>query len=81
MEVAAQRLLDPDTKEIDVLLLDSMVAAAYDLLSLYRSAANKVLMVLQEALNFGQWWVLYWRGSKICRVDSLGAMAAPLTII
>eukprot|EP00957_Ditylum_brightwellii_P195728 14912282-Ditylum_brightwellii.AAC.1 len=48
MEVAAQRLLDQITKEIDVLLLDSVVAATHHLVSLHRSAVNKVLMALQE---------------------------------
>mmetsp|Transcript_17623 Transcript_17623/g.23321 ORF Transcript_17623/g.23321 Transcript_17623/m.23321 type:complete len:1082 (+) Transcript_17623:484-3729(+) len=51
MEVAAQRLLDPSAKEIDVSLLDSVVAAAYDPVSPHRSAANKALMALQEAPN------------------------------
>eukprot|EP00957_Ditylum_brightwellii_P031493 2388133-Ditylum_brightwellii.AAC.1 len=51
MEVVAQRLLDPNAKKIDVLLLDNVVAAAYDLVSPYKSAVNKALVALQEAPN------------------------------
>eukprot|EP00957_Ditylum_brightwellii_P131211 10007475-Ditylum_brightwellii.AAC.1 len=49
-----------------MLLLDSMVAALYNLVSLHRSAVNKVPMALQEVPKFD------WRGHKIHRLDSLG---------
>jgi len=49
MEVVAQRLMDPNAPEFDVLTLDKMVATAYDPVSPHRSAANKALMKLQES--------------------------------
>lgn len=49
MDTVAQRLLDPTVKEFDVVLLDRVVAAAYDPTSPHRAAANKALMTLQEA--------------------------------
>mmetsp|Transcript_40781 Transcript_40781/g.49653 ORF Transcript_40781/g.49653 Transcript_40781/m.49653 type:complete len:1093 (-) Transcript_40781:637-3915(-) len=47
MESAAQRLLDPSV-EFDVSLLDSVITTAYDPVHPQRSAANKVLMSLQQ---------------------------------
>eukprot|EP00957_Ditylum_brightwellii_P148049 11272454-Ditylum_brightwellii.AAC.1 len=67
MEVVAQTLLNPNTREIDVLLLDSVVAAAYNPVSPHRSDVNKTL----QGVNFGKQPVLNQRGCRICRVDSL----------
>jgi len=49
MEAATQRLLDPNVSEFDVVLLDSVISAAFDPVSPHRAAANKALMALQES--------------------------------
>ena len=49
MDVIAQRLMDPNAAEFDVLTLDKIVATAYDPVSPHRGAANKALMTLQES--------------------------------
>ena len=47
MEAALQHLLDPNI-EFDIPLLDKVVTTAYDPCNPQRSAANDVLMKLQE---------------------------------
>jgi len=47
MQAALQKLLDPNV-EFDIPLLDKVVSTAYDPVNPQRSAANEVLMKLQE---------------------------------
>lgn len=49
IEAAAQKLLNPNSEEFDVSLLDDVVTAAYSPTDPNRAMANKALMALQEA--------------------------------
>eukprot|EP00957_Ditylum_brightwellii_P198584 15135440-Ditylum_brightwellii.AAC.1 len=65
MEVVAQRLLDPNAKEIDMLLMDSVVAAAYDPVSLHRSAAVRSVATLVALV------LLLRLGLVFCKSDAV----------
>eukprot|EP00581_Thalassiosira_minuscula_P008121 CAMPEP_0183705306 /NCGR_PEP_ID=MMETSP0737-20130205/2450_1 /TAXON_ID=385413 /ORGANISM="Thalassiosira miniscula, Strain CCMP1093" /LENGTH=1082 /DNA_ID=CAMNT_0025932443 /DNA_START=102 /DNA_END=3350 /DNA_ORIENTATION=- len=48
IEAAAQKLLNPNVEDFDVLLLDDVVTAAYSSTDPNRAMANKALIALQE---------------------------------